>query len=188
MQTPCGDVSPYLLAVPSFSDHKALGKTASSLVIGILIGILLATTGFTLLVRNNNRSGSSGRQVTVLKLGHGLDQNHPVHAAMQFMADRLSEKSGATVELQIFPNSQLGSETEMIEQVQRGALALTKTSTAPMESFVPEMAVFGVPYAFRDDEHFWKIALGPIGQRIHEVLLPICRYVESERPYPVDVG
>ncbi len=133
-----------------------------------MLGILLATTGFALFVRHHNRQSRQGQQVVTLKLGHSLDQKHPVHAAMEFMANRLNEKSNGTVRLQIFPNSQLGSETEMIEQVQRGALALTKSSTAAIESFVPAMAVFGVPYIFRDAEHFWRFAEGPTG---HELLV-----------------
>ncbi len=104
--------------------------------------------------------------ITVLKLAHSLDQNHPVHQAMMYMAERLHEKSKGTVRLEIFPNGQLGTETECIEQLQRGALAMTKTSSAPIESFVPDMAIFGVPYAFRDDEHFWKVVESDIGQQL----------------------
>ena len=43
---------------------------------------------------------------------------------------------------------------------------MTKTSSAPIESFVPDMAIFGVPYAFRDDEHFWKVAESDIGRQL----------------------
>jgi tripartite ATP-independent transporter DctP family solute receptor len=68
--------------------------------------------------------------------------------------------------MQVFPGGQLGSEPEMIEQAQRGALAIVKTSAAALESFVPEMAVFGMPYLFRDADHYWKVLLGPIGTGI----------------------
>ncbi len=43
---------------------------------------------------------------------------------------------------------------------------MTKTSSAPIESFIPDMAIFGVPYAFRDDEHFWKVIQSDIGQQL----------------------
>ena len=82
------------------------------------------------------------------------------------MAEVLAEKSGGSVGLKIFPNGQLGSETECIEQLQRGALAMTKTSAAPMESFIPEMALFGVPYAFRDEAHCWSVLEGSIGKQL----------------------
>ena len=133
-------------------------QTFSTFVVGILTGVLIATTGFSLFQRGLQVTDQAGMgaKTTVFKLGHSLDQKHPVHRAMEFMADRLREKSSGTVELQIFPNGMLGSETECIEQLQHGALAMMKTSTATLESFVPEIAVFGVPYVFRDEEHFWK--------------------------------
>ena len=143
-----------------------MSKSLSMFVAGIFVGLLAATGGFTLLVRQQNIQRSAGASAYVLKLGHSLDQAHPVHTAMEFMAQRLAEKSAGMVELRIFPNGQLGSETECIEQLQRGALAMTKTSAAPMESFIPEMAVFGVPYAFRDEDQYWRVLEGQVGQRL----------------------
>ena len=102
----------------------------------------------------------------VLKLAHGLDVNHPVHLAMMHMADRVAELSDGAIRVEIHPNGQLGDERELIEMLQIGSLAMTKVSASPLESFVPEMAVFGVPYLFRDDEHLWKVLDGPIGRRL----------------------
>jgi tripartite ATP-independent transporter DctP family solute receptor len=113
-----------------------------------------------------NRRSSTGKTAQVLKLAHTLDPKHPVHQAMEFMAQRLREKSAGSVEIQIFPNSQLGSETECIELLQQGALAITKTSAAPLEGFVPELAVFGVPYVFRDEDHFWKLIHSDLGKQL----------------------
>jgi tripartite ATP-independent transporter DctP family solute receptor len=106
------------------------------------------------------------RPEVVLKLGHGLDITHPVHQAMVFMAEKVREKSGGRMRVEIFPNEQLGNEKECIEALQLGYLAMTKTSSAPMEGFVPQMQVFGIPYLFRDAEHFWKVCNGPIGKRL----------------------
>jgi tripartite ATP-independent transporter DctP family solute receptor len=139
-------------------------RAVSFLVVGMLVGTLLATAGFAWYVRDGRLSGHS--QSRVLKLGHSLDPSHPVHKGMEFMARRLDELSGGSMQIQIFPNEQLGPETEAIEQVQRGALAMTKTSTGPLESFLPEMAVFSVPYIFRDAEHFWKVLEGVIGKEL----------------------
>lgn len=143
-----------------------MDKPTSFFVAGALIGVLLTSAAFSLLVRSQNQGGSSGGSEIVLKLGHSLDQEHPVHLAMEHMAERLREKSSGTVELQIFPNGQLGGETESIEQVQRGALDMTKCSTAPLEGFIPQLAIFGVPYLFRGDEHAWKVLDGPIGKEL----------------------
>jgi tripartite ATP-independent transporter DctP family solute receptor len=102
----------------------------------------------------------------VLKLGHTLDITHPVHKAMVYMAEKVNEKSAGRMRVDIYPNEQLGTEKECIEALQLGYLAMTKTSTAPMESFVPKMKIFGIPYLFRDSEHFWKVLKGPIGKEL----------------------
>ncbi|MBM4024772.1 MAG: TRAP transporter substrate-binding protein [Planctomycetes bacterium] len=106
------------------------------------------------------------RPAVILKLGHGLDVSHPVHKGMVFMAEKVHEKSGGRMRVEIFPNEQLGNEKECIEALQLGYLAMTKTSSAPMEGFVPQMRVFGIPYLFRDAEHFWKVCNGPSGKKL----------------------
>jgi len=102
----------------------------------------------------------------VLKLAHSLDITHPVHKAMVYMAERVKEKSSGRMKVEIFPNEQLGNEKESIESLQLGYLAMTKTSTAVMEGFVPRMKVFGIPYLFRDAEHCWKVLKGPLGREL----------------------
>ena len=101
----------------------------------------------------------------MLKLGHGLPTTHAVHKAMLFMADRVKARSEGQMVVQVFPNEQLGNEKECIEALQLGYLAMTKVSSAPMESFVNKMKVFGVPYLFRDSEHFWVLTAPLAGSR-----------------------
>ncbi|MCH9023577.1 MAG: TRAP transporter substrate-binding protein [Planctomycetes bacterium] len=125
---------------------------------------------------------------TVLKIGHGLNEQHPVHKALVFMGEKLKEKSNGKITLEIFPSEQLGSEREMIEQVQQGFLDMTKTSSSPLESFIPVMGVFSVPYVFRDHEHFWKVLKGPIGSKILQAgkeknLIGLCYYDSGSRSF-----
>ncbi len=103
---------------------------------------------------------------TIIKLAHGLDPSHPVHQAMVFMSERLSEKSRGQMQMDIYPSGQLGGERELIELLQIGSLAMTKVSASPMESFVPEMKLFSIPYVFRSEQHLWQILKGQIGRDI----------------------
>ena len=106
------------------------------------------------------------RRVRVIKLAHVLNIDHPVHKGMVFLAERVDEKSGGRMRVDIYPGGQLGQERDLIELLQIGSLAMTKVSSAPLESFVPEMKIFGIPYIFRDDTHRWKVLSGPIGDRL----------------------
>lgn len=96
------------------------------------------------------------KDVVHMKMGHDLDRSTPVHKAMVHMSERLDELSDGTVELQVYSNGQLGSERELIELLQIGSLAMTKVSASPMESFVPSMKIFSIPYVFRSHDHFWE--------------------------------
>jgi tripartite ATP-independent transporter DctP family solute receptor len=91
---------------------------------------------------------------------------HSVHASLLFMSSRLAALSGGSIDLQVVGGGQLGSEPDMITLAQRGQVAATKVSAAALEPVVPDMAVFSMPYLFRDDEHCWNVLLGAIGREI----------------------
>ena len=144
-----------------------MSKSTSFFVSGLLVGVLLATAGFSMLRRYQLSSGGANNDArVVLKLGHVLDVGHPVHKAIDHMRARLEELSGGEMTIDIYPGAVLGSETQSIEQLQNGSLSMTKTSAAVIENFVPEMAVFGLPYVFRDKPHFWAVLDGDIGKRL----------------------
>jgi tripartite ATP-independent transporter DctP family solute receptor len=161
-------------------------KAVSFLALGLLVGALLTAAALIPAIRAA-RVGT-GQHRIVLKLGHALAPSHAVHIAMEYMAKRLAELSGGTVELQVFGGAQLGTEPETIEQLQRGALAMVKTSAAAMEGFVPDMAVYSMPYLFRDEDHYWKTLLGDVGGEILQAgeqqgVVGICYYDSGSRSF-----
>tara|TARA_B100000586_G_scaffold200883_1_gene149045 strand:+ start:93 stop:1055 length:963 start_codon:yes stop_codon:yes gene_type:complete len=124
----------------------------------------------------------------VIKLAHSLDVSHPVHKAMIFMSKKVKEKSNGTMRVDIYPGGQLGNERELIELLQIGSLAMAKVSTAPLEAFIPDMKIFGMPYIFRDDDHRWKILDGPIGEKLllsgeSYLLRGMCYYDAGSRSF-----
>lgn len=107
-----------------------------------------------------------GKKHKTLKLAHTLPTDHPVHSAMQFMADRCKELSDGKLQIQIYPSEQLGSEQQCVELLQIGSLAITKVSAAVMESFTDDYKVLGLPYIFRSKEHAFKVLDGEIGKEL----------------------
>lgn len=165
-----------------------MGKNVSMFVSGLLIGAILAAAGFSLFLRARQAGGAGRQGQLVLKLGHSLDTGHPVHKAMEFMKQRLETLSDGSVTIDIYPSSVLGSETQCIEMLQNGSLAMTKTSAAAMENFIPSMSVFGLPYVFRDGEHYWEVLNGPIGQSMlrkgeSRFLRGLCYYDAGSRNF-----
>ncbi len=137
-------------------------KSNSMFVAGLMMGLVSASALFAVLGSRGNTEGSA----KVLRLAHGLDPNHPVHQGMVHLADRLAEISGGQMRIDIYPSGQLGSETESLEKLQSGTLAMTKTSSATLGSFVERMQAFSLPYIFRDHDHYWRVLDGTIGQEL----------------------
>lgn len=100
----------------------------------------------------------------VIKLGHGLEPTHSVHLGMVYMGERLHEKSGGSMRVDIYPSQQLGSERELVELLQIGSVGMAKVSAAVLESFVPTFSVFGIPYLFVDQAHRDRVLLGDVGR------------------------
>ncbi len=155
-------------------------KKGLLVLIVILLALLLLGYIFTV--------HKSKRNIRILRLAHSLNTRHPVHKTMEYMAELVKEKSGGRLIVQIFPSEQLGTEKECIEALQLGYLAMTKTSTAPMEGFVPEIKIFGIPYLFRDSDHYWKVLKGPIGRELLDAgtdkgLKGLCYYDAGARSF-----
>lgn len=105
-------------------------------------------------------------ETKTLKLAHGLDVKHPVHIGMEYMAERVAEKSDGKLQIEIYPSQQLGTERQCLELLQIGSLAMTKVSAAVMENFAPNIQVFSLPYIFRGREHNYKVLDGEVGKKL----------------------
>lgn len=93
----------------------------------------------------------------VLTLAHGLSETHTVHIAMTQFAEEVKEKTEGRVIINIFPNGQLGSETENLEQLQAGVIAMTKVSAPGLATYNEAYNTFGLPYLFNDTEDFYNV-------------------------------
>ena len=91
---------------------------------------------------------------------------YPTVEAVQRMGKKLEAATNGRIKFQMFPNSVLGGEKEMIEQTQVGAIQVLRTSLCPIGPVVPEVNVFNMPFVFRDIPHMRAVIDGPIGQEL----------------------
>ena len=123
-----------------------------------------------------------------IKIGHGLDQSHPVHKSMIYMAEVAAKKSSGKIQITVYPSQQLGTERECLELLQIGSLGMTKVSSSVLEGFVPDFKVFSLPYIFRDEKHkfdFFESELGKSLLRSTEKfwLRGLCYYDAGSRSF-----
>ena len=91
----------------------------------------------------------------VLTLAHGLSESHTVHIAMMEFAQKVEERTNGRIQVKIFPNGQLGSETENMEQLMAGVIAMTKVSAPGLATYNEAYHTFGLPYLFDGTEDFY---------------------------------
>lgn len=153
-----------------------MSKSTSYLFVGFLLGVFASVSFYAVSLKDTENGvtlvGKESREVKYLKLGHSLPISHPVHQALEYMNSRVEHYSNGELAIKIYPSGVLGSEVQSLEQLQQGVLAMTKTSAAALESFVDEMKVFGLPYLFHDESHYWQVLDSELGQRLLASLEP----------------
>ena len=97
-----------------------------------------------------------------LKLGHIAEPENPYGQGADYFAKLVKERSNGEIEIQVFPSSQLGNQRDLVEGLVFGTVDMTLTGTAVLGNFVPEVAVFDLPFIFRDIPHAYK-ALDTVG-------------------------
>lgn len=105
--------------------------------------------------------------VTTWKMTHISDENHLWHRTSVEFADLVEEKTDGKVQIEIFPNSQLGSEVDNINSIRYGATDLTITGES-LEVWTPNAVMLAVPYAFDDQNHMRRVVEGPLGEQIEK--------------------
>ncbi|ENJ1743035.1 TRAP transporter substrate-binding protein [Vibrio diabolicus] len=102
-----------------------------------------------------------------LKLGHVANEDHVWHQAFEHFAETVDKKSEGRLNIDIYPNSQLGAERDVISGIQLGTVDMTMSGET-LQNWAPKAALLAVPYAIRNSEHMAKVADGEIGKEIEQ--------------------
>ena len=111
-------------------------------------------------------SVSFAADVLKLKIGHVVTETGGEHLGSVKFAELLDKKSGGTIQLQIFPNGQIGGNREMIESMQVGALDMALPALPALGGFTDKTKVFDLFYLFDDNKQAEKVLDGPVGQDV----------------------
>ncbi|TFH87810.1 TRAP transporter substrate-binding protein [Billgrantia azerbaijanica] len=128
-----------------------------------------------------------------LKFGHLANQENIWHQAAVKFKEEVEANSEGRIEVQIYPNEQLGAEMDVINSIQLGTADMTITGES-LQNWAPKAAMMAVPYAFRDSEHLHAVVEGEVGDEIEAQiteranLVPLAwfergpRHLTSNRP------
>jgi tripartite ATP-independent transporter DctP family solute receptor len=98
-----------------------------------------------------------------LKLANNSPISHPQSVRQQEAADRIKAATNGAVDIQVFPNNQLGSDTDMLSQLRSGAIDFFTLSGLILATLVPTASINGIGFAFNDYDTVWKAMDGKLG-------------------------
>ncbi|WP_026703173.1 TRAP transporter substrate-binding protein [Salibacterium aidingense] len=102
-----------------------------------------------------------------ITFGHVVSPNTAKGQAAEHFGELLEEKTGGHIEVEVLPDSQLGSDREIIEQMQSGTVEMNAPFTGVLPSFAPEYQVFDLPYLFEDKDHAFDAMHGELGEKLN---------------------
>jgi len=109
-------------------------------------------------------------QATTIRWGEQLAPSHPQVQMAERIAAEVKDKSGGRLQIQVFPNSQLGSGKDQMEAVSAGALHITTDGAGALAAFLPQLSVIEAPYLWRDAAHLAKVSASPIFAKMNDEL------------------
>ena len=101
-----------------------------------------------------------------LKFANNLPMIHPMNVRAREMAKAIREETDGAVQIQVFPSSQLGSDTDTLAQVRSGAVDLFALSPVILGTLVPSVQISAVGFAFKDYDQVWSAMDGELGAHV----------------------
>lgn len=129
--------------------------------------ILLCLTMFIFVV---NIVPALAQKATILRLGNVVPATSSKNLACLKFAELVQNRTGNKIQIHVFPASQLGTEPQLAQAVQMGAIDLYWGDAGSFDSYVPEMAIWNAPLIFKDAKHWDAVVWGPIFDRMADQL------------------
>ncbi len=99
-----------------------------------------------------------------------LVPTHSMNVHLQQAVGRIREQSGGRMEIQVFPNNQLGGGTDMLSQLRTGVIQLFNLSGVILSTVVPVASINGIGFSFRDYDQVWGAMDGALGQYVRAAI------------------
>jgi tripartite ATP-independent transporter DctP family solute receptor len=101
-----------------------------------------------------------------LKYANNVPVTHPLNVRAKEAMDRIKEQTNGRVEIEIFPNNQLGSDTDMLSQLRSGAIEFFTLSGLILSTLVPVASINGIGFAWSSYDQVWPAMDGGLGAYI----------------------
>ena len=100
------------------------------------------------------------------KLATGQSPTNPINTRLQEGIDRIHSATAGRVQMKLFPNNQLGSDTDQISQLRSGGIEFLNVAGSVLSTLVPATALVNVGFAFTSYDQVYKGIDGDLGKYI----------------------
>jgi TRAP-type transport system periplasmic protein len=107
-----------------------------------------------------------------LRLAHEVAVDSTQHKAAKKFAELVEERTGGAVEINVFPNSGLGTAQQALNLMRGGVIDIIQSGSTTFNGVVGETAVLEMPFLFRDAAHAYHVLDGKVGQSLLDKLAP----------------
>ncbi len=130
-------------------------------------------------VRSNHCGCGRGRGVALmrvtranaaeftLKYANNSPVTHPLVIRAGEALEKIKKETDGKVDIQMFPNNQLGSDTDMLSQLRSGAIEFFTLSGLILATLVPAASINGVGFAWSGYDKVWPAMDGELGASLH---------------------
>jgi tripartite ATP-independent transporter DctP family solute receptor len=120
-----------------------------------------------------------------LKWANNVPLTHPSTVRVKEATDNIRKESGGKIDIQVFPNNQLGGDTDMLSQVRSGAIDIFPMSGLILQTLVPLAGINGLAFAFKDYQTVWAAMDGELGAFVRAAIVKANLHVFEK---PLDNG
>jgi tripartite ATP-independent transporter DctP family solute receptor len=115
------------------------------------------------------------------KYANNLPDTHPMNIRAREMAAAIKQDTNGAFDLQIFPSSQLGSDTDTLSQIRSGGVEFFTLSGLILATLVPAASINGMGFAFPNYDTVWKAMDGDLGAYVRGQIAKTNQLVAMEK-------
>jgi C4-dicarboxylate-binding protein DctP len=102
----------------------------------------------------------------VIKFSHVVSPDTPKGKAADYFAKRVEELSHGKIKVKVFPNAQLCGDKVVLRKLKFGTVQMAAPSFSKFTGLVPQLALFDLPFLFKNEAHLHKVLDGEVGQKL----------------------
>ena len=128
-----------------------------------------AATALSLTVSAGAVSAACDAGEHVIKLSHDTNTDrHPKGIAATLLQTRVNEEMNGTACMEVFPNSTLYNDDQVLEALLQGDVQLAAPSLSKFEQFTKQVRIFDLPFMFKDIDAVDAFQASETGQAMKE--------------------